>query len=182
MGRFRTLIRSKTMEHEIIFKKIQKYKFFSILGIIIFIILILINFYIYIRNEDTCSSSSPSTFYYDPLNLDSFNLQFDHYQGEELSGAIVKALISTLTRNYSTNSDNINKIPSVIFKDSENIISIDCSFDFPEEYEKTLSEIRNMIVIKSTYKIEFEYREYEYYNIIDTIKIEKNDPIIVELD
>ena len=32
------------------------------------------------------------------------------------------------------------------------------------------------------YKVEVVYREYESIVIIDTIKIEKNDPIIVELD
>ena len=54
----------------------------------------------------------------DEVAVSSFNQKFAQYEGENVRGANVKALLSTIAQNNLTNSDDLSKQISVTFDGS----------------------------------------------------------------
>ena len=100
---------------------------------------------------------------------EAFNAQFETYQGEEISGANVKSLLSKLAANYSTYADEPAKVPEV---NCNNITSgANASYKNTTDgngYTSNISTLRNAITNKHTYKVTMNFGPE---GVIDSITI-----------
>ncbi len=148
-----------------------------LLIILVVIILIIIYFFIdeiiYVRTNDclVVNNSPMST-----QEIEAFNGQFIIYSGEQ-TGAKLKSMIGTLIANTNTYRDDSQKIPNLIYKNSDNEILYKCDKDeetfdedFLEKYVKVAGTIRNFVIAKDNYKTEFEYQDNGLINTIIIIE------------
>lgn len=181
---------------ELIEKKIKKYKIISIIGSIVLLALIIFQIWYISGGDDSCSGISYSSTMIQQ-EIDAFNRQFDSYQGEEVSGSNVKALLSKLIANSRSFADEPDKVPNItatidMSSDITSVIYDSVNNETNNAYIDGINKIRNAIIIKDTYTVEMEYSEST--GLIKLIKITKfednksienntiGNSIVVELD
>lgn len=173
------------MEDEVVLKQMKKYRIFSIVGIILFIVLII--FQCYLIFWDTCSAPSYAPSSVSSIReIDAFNSQFSSYEGNMVKGSNVNSLIAKIAANVGTFQDEPSKVPTVMYENSEESELITYEIENKNEYTKKVTKIKNKIISKKTYRVEFEYSDSGYINLIKIAengeyKLEGNT-IIVELD
>ena len=146
--------------------------FLMILITIIVISGLLIFAYIFMDDSEidnySCSLTQMST-----QEIEAFNSQFTIYEGRQ-KGAKLKSLIGTLISNANTYSDDFEKIPAIIVKDKNKIIYMASFIKVDNEdnenpvdfYVSNLAFLRNNLINKSDYYVEFEYTERGLVNKI----------------
>ena len=92
--------------------------------------------------------------------VDAFNSQFTSYQGDEISGTNVKALLTKLAANYGSYSDEPSKVPTVSINNVNGVKNnvtganyTDVSNASTGKYTSDISAIRNAIINKHTYEV-----------------------------
>ena len=143
-------------------------------AILLSILIIAIGIYIFNSAQGTIDSSLQSMT---SQEVDAFNSQFTSYQGDDVSGSNVKALMTKLAANYGSYKDEPSKVPSVLIVNNTvdsavtNLVydSIPTGNATDTAYTSGVSKIRNAIINKHTYKVMMEFGAA---GIIETITIE----------
>ena len=130
--------------------------------IVILLILIVVNVVIFIVSNDNCSEESNNKMVSLYYRHESFNSQFTVYSGEQ-TGFKLKSLMGTLIANANTYYSEPQRIPEVIIKNNGTITYYverpnNCE-NIDEKYQSNLSNVRNALFNKMTYKVEFTYFE-----------------------
>lgn len=86
--------------------------------------------------------------------VQAFNSQFTSYQGDELTGSNVKALLTVLAGNLGTYADEPSKVPSV---NGTNVINtgnaVYNNTNQANNYINAINALRNAVINKNTYKV-----------------------------
>ena len=124
-------------------------------AILLSILIIAIGIFVFNGANSTITDSMTSM---STQEIEAFNNQFLSYDGEQ-SGSNVKFLIAKLIANANTYKEEPNKIPDVYpQKDATSSVRlITINSQSLENYVSFLSEYRNAVENKHTYKVSFEY-------------------------
>ena len=91
---------------------------------------------------------------YTSNKVEIFNHQFDSYKGKN-TGKDILSLCGRLVANSFTYSEELEKVPTVIYK---NEISINCNDNNLEKYRSELTNLKeNIIDENTTYTVSFSY-------------------------
>lgn len=170
------------MEDEVVLKQMRKYRTFSIVGIFLFIALLVLQYIIIDINTPSCAPPPSIT----TQEIDAFNSQFNSYEGDEVAGTNVKALLSKLIANADTYRDEEEKVPGIAYENLDDITLMNYKLENRQDYTNFANQIRNKIQNKENYKVELEYYSSGLVRLVKIIelgdaKVEGNT-IIVELD
>ncbi len=135
-------------------------------AILLSILIIAIGIYVYNQANSTITSSMSSM---NTQEREAFNNQFTSYQGIQ-TGSQVKALLTRVASNLNTYKDQAEKVPTVILytKDDTNTAigtitkstlsgshySVTAN---ATQYTKDVSSIRNKILDKHSYSVNFRF-------------------------
>lgn len=102
--------------------------------------------------------------------MESFNLQFENYVGESISGSNVKALLSMCISNAGMSLDE-ERLPDIEYLDEENAgpeVSINKIISTEDDNNiELMSELRGKISSSHYYSVSLEYTDDGYIeNII----------------
>ena len=136
-------------------------------AILLSILIIAIGIYVYNQANSTIQSSMSSM---NTQEREAFNNQFTTYQGIQ-TGSQVKALLTRVASNLNTYKDQAEKIPTVILytkADTDRAInditkgSLDGNAHYAvtadaTPYTKGVSSIRNKILDKHSYSVNFRF-------------------------
>ena len=139
-------------------------------AILLSILIIAIGIYVYNQANSTIQSSMSSM---NTQEREAFNNQFTSYQGIQ-TGSQVKALLTRVASNLNTYKDQAEKIPTVLLNrkgDTDDALGtgtddIFYSLDNGDHYGKTdqardytkgVSKIRNKILDKHSYTVNFRF-------------------------
>ena len=147
-------------------KRLVSQNTFLIILIVIIIISALV-FWTYLFMDDSrINDYSCAVTQMGPKEIEDFNSQFTIYAESQI-GNKLKSMLGTLIANANTYSNEPEKIPTVIVKDDNKIIYVasfiklagEDSKDMVEPYINYIAFIRNNIINKSYYNVEFKYSE-----------------------
>ena len=99
--------------------------------------------------------------------IGAFNSQFTAYLGDEISGNQVRSLLTKLSANLMSYTENPERVPSVIFG-NDIIVYLDGN---SSAYNNSIAHARTQAEVNKTYKIEASYDEST--GIVTTITIEE---------
>ena len=166
---------------ELIEKRIKKYRTISIVGIIIFLVIILFQIWYAMDGNYSCSSSSYTSISVQEIN--AFNGQFDSYKGKKL-GLNVKALLSKLSANATAWMEVKDRIPEIKYEDKESLdfVYFQCeesdltkrSYEL-KKYKDWINDKIEKIIDKATYNIELGYDEST--KLINLVKITRENDV-----
>ena len=129
-------------------------------AILLSILIIAIGMFIYNSAQSTVNNSLTSMT---TQEVDAFNNQFVSYEQEQ-SGSNVKALIGRLIANSNTYVDESAKVPDVYYNNAGNPdqnVNVNSAIQNTDgsnaNYVSALSSLRNDIVNKHPYWVEFTY-------------------------
>lgn len=170
------------MEDEVVLKQMKKYRTFSIVGIILFIALLFLQYYIIDANTPSCVPYTSIT----TQEIDAFNSMFYSYEGDKVTGTNVKKLLLRIIANADTYRDEENKVPGIAYENLDDITLMNYKIEKNKEYKDFASKIRNKVKDKEIYKVELEYSDSGMVNLIKITelgdaKVEGNT-IVVELE
>ena len=144
--------------------------------LIMLIVIVVISALLFWKNAYMNGNSSCAITERNPQEIESFNSQFTFYGGTQ-TGAKLKSMIGTAIANSNIDESDTDRLPTVIVKNDENKIEIqaycikessingiiECSVYF---YINNLSLIRNRLINKNKYLVEFDYTEKGLINSI----------------
>ena len=135
-------------------------------AILLSILIIAIGIYVYNQANSTITSSMSSM---NTQEREAFNNQFTSYQGIQ-TGSQVKALLTRVASNLNTYKDQAEKVPTVILytkNDTDTAISSVTKNTLSgnhykatseaTNYTKDVSSIRNKILDKHSYSVNFRF-------------------------
>ena len=135
-------------------------------AILLSILIIAIGIYVYNQANSTITSSMSSM---NTQEREAFNNQFTSYQGIQ-TGSQVKALLTRVASNLNTYKDQAKKVPTVILytkNDTDTAISSVTKNTLSgnhykatseaTNYTKDVSSIRNKILDKHSYSVNFRF-------------------------
>lgn len=170
------------MEDEVVLKQMRKYRTFSIAEIFLFIALLVLQYIIMNINTPSCAPPPSIT----TQEIDAFNSQFNSYEGDEVAGTNVKALLSKLIANADTYRDEENRVPGIAYENLDNITLMNYKLENRQDYKDFANEIRNKIKNKEIYKVELEYYSSGLVRLIKITSIKdtntEENTIVVEID
>ena len=138
-------------------------------AILLSILIIAIGIYVYNQANSTITSSMSSM---NTQEREAFNNQFTSYQGIQ-TGSQVKALLTRVASNLNTYKDQAEKVPTVIlYTKADTNTTLDAtiakqtlsgshykSTGEATQYTKDVSSIRNKILDKHSYSVNFRFGE-----------------------